>query len=190
MSRPVSAEEAIARLKQGNEEYVSTESYKAEFPDELLQDLTEHGQHPFVCIVTCSDSRVIPETVFSLGLGDAFVIRVAGNVIGPLELGSIEYAVEHLGVPLVFVLGHTNCGAVAAALAPGKPDSHVAEVISQIRDAIGTETSPDRAICMNVQNSVRKIRDGAEEDHIGRPFQVCGGLYHIEDGKVEFFEEG
>lgn len=189
MSRPGNADEAMDRLKQGNEEYIKTEAYEAEFSRKLRQDLKENGQHPFVCIVTCSDSRVIPETVFSLGLGDAFVIRVAGNIIGPLELGSIEYAVEHLKVPLVFVLGHTDCGAVAAALSPGTPPTHVADVVTQIREAIGSETSPEKAGSINIRNSVQKIRNGVREDHIGTPCEVRGGLYHIDTGEVEFFEE-
>lgn len=189
MRRPEDAREAIGRLKEGNAKYVATGAYQAAFPQELRQDLTEHGQHPFVCIVTCSDSRVIPETIFSLGLGEAFVIRVAGNVVGPLELGSIEYAIEHLGVPLVFVLGHTHCGAVEAALSSARPDNHISGVISEIRQAIGSEKSPGQAVCLNVENSVRKIREGAAADRIGTPFTICGGLYHIDSGRVEFFED-
>ena len=97
-------------LKLGNDRYIASSDAG------LRASLAENGQHPRAVVITCSDSRVIPEAIFDAGLGELFVIRVAGNVLGPIELGSVEYAVEHLGCPEVIMLGHTGCGAVGAAL--------------------------------------------------------------------------
>lgn len=99
---------------------------------------SKNGQKPYAVIVSCSDSRVIPECIFSAGIGDLFVIRVAGNVIDKYQLGSIEYAAEHLCCKLVVVLGHTQCGAVGAA--KGKCGGFVGFITDEIRRAVGTET--------------------------------------------------
>jgi len=116
MQVPTGAE-ALARLMEGNKRFVTR---KAQHPDQTLAHLreVESGQHPFAVVLSCSDSRVSPEIVFDQGLGDLFVIRVAGNVTDDTVIGSIEYAVEHLKAPLVVVLGHQGCGAVQAAVSP------------------------------------------------------------------------
>ena len=108
----MTADEAIEKLKSGNMRYLLMNSNSGNVSAALRKFTYEHGQHPHAIIVTCSDSRVIPETIFSAGLGELFVIRVAGNVIDDHQLGSIEYAAGHLGSPVVVVLGHTHCGAV------------------------------------------------------------------------------
>ena len=112
----MTADEAIEKLKSGNMRYLLMNSNSGNVSAALRKFTYEHGQHPHAIIVTCSDSRVIPETIFSAGLGELFVIRVAGNVIDDHQLGSIEYAAGHLGSPVVVVLGHTHCGAVDAAI--------------------------------------------------------------------------
>src|SRR5690606_26127797 len=93
---------------------------------------TQHDQHPFAVVITCSDSRVAPEIIFDEGIGDLFVIRTAGNLIGDLELGSIEYATEHLHTSLVVVLGHTECGAVKAFLEGGETCGHIKNIVETL----------------------------------------------------------
>ena len=104
----LTATEAIEKLKKGNDIYVSNDQSYTDISHARRNDVLENGQHPYAVIVSCSDSRVIPEEIFSAGIGDLFVIRVAGNVIDDHQLGSIEYATEHLGCKLVLVLGHNH----------------------------------------------------------------------------------
>ena len=110
----MTAEESLAKLKTGAAAYAASGAFSGDV-SEAVRQRTAEGQHPFATVVTCSDSRVIPEAIFSCGIGDIFVIRTAGSVIGAHELASIEYAAHHLHVPLTVVLGHTHCGAVGAA---------------------------------------------------------------------------
>ncbi|MBP5291415.1 MAG: carbonic anhydrase [Lachnospiraceae bacterium] len=111
----MNAAEALEKLKEGNRRYVEG-AEAIDISASAREDKVINGQHPYAVVVACSDSRVIPEAIFNAGIGDLFVIRVAGNVIDPHQLGSVEYATSHLHCPLVLVLGHRNCGAVAAAL--------------------------------------------------------------------------
>ena len=145
------------------------------------------GQSPYAIIVTCSDSRFIPENIFSAGIGELFVIRLAGNVIDDHQLGSIEYATGHLGRRLVVVLGHTHCGAVDAAI-HHEPEGYIKYITDEIKKAIGDETDPYKASCLNVCHSVRKIEKSLcihnIEEETG--LRVVGAMYHIEDGSVEF----
>ena len=113
----IPADKALTLLKAGNYSYVATGESSGNISPAQRLHTAEEGQHPYAVVITCSDSRVVPEVVFSAGIGDLFVIRVAGNVIDSHQLGSIEYAAEHLGCRLVLVLGHTHCGAVDAAIA-------------------------------------------------------------------------
>ena len=112
----ISADEALMRLREGNARYLQAENAAGDVSPALRRTTFEHGQHPYAIVLACSDSRVIPEAIFSAGIGELFVIRVAGNVVDNHQLGSIEYAEDHLGCNLVVVLGHTACGAVDAAL--------------------------------------------------------------------------
>lgn len=145
------------------------------------------GQSPYAIIVTCSDSRFIPENIFSAGIGELFVIRLAGNVIDDHQLGSIEYATGHLGRRLVVVLGHTHCGAVDAAI-HHEPEGYIKYITDEIKKAIGDETDPYKASCLNVRHSVREIEKSLcihnIEEETG--LRVVGAMYHIEDGSVEF----
>ena len=115
--RPVGADDALARLMDGNARFLRGEPRYTRTPMEVLADLAQQGQRPFATILGCSDSRVPPELIFDAGFGDLFIIRVAGNVVSPEVMGSIQYAGIHLKISLYMVLGHEGCGAVQAALA-------------------------------------------------------------------------
>lgn len=177
----VSAAEALERLKKGNAAYLRSKTGTGDISPEKRISTSENGQHPYAVIVTCSDSRVIPEYIFSAGIGELFVIRVAGNVIDGHQLGSIEYAAEHLGCKLVVVLGHTRCGAVSAAF--GQNAGFVGLITDEIRRAIGTETDAVRASVLNIRHSVAKIRSLIKTVD---DLQVTGALYRTESGAVDF----
>ena len=119
---------ALERLKKGNEESLLEGNSIGDLSLNRKKETSENGQHPYAVILTCSDSRVIPEAIFHAGIGDLFVIRVAGNVIGEDTLASIEYGLTHLGAETVLVLGHTHCGAVTAAI-QGEAHGYIAKSI-------------------------------------------------------------
>ena len=174
--------DALRRLQDGNNRYINSTAASGDVSPERRLYTFQNGQKPYAVIVGCSDSRVIPESIFSAGIGDLFVIRVAGNVIDNYQLGSIEYAVDHLGCKLVLVLGHTGCGAVGAAL--GETDGYVKTITDEIKCAILGEHDADKASVLNVNNSVAKIiKCITREDVI-----VKGALYHTESGVVDFFD--
>ena len=108
--------ETIKKLLEGNQKYLTSEKGAGDISPRIRLKTAGEGQNPYAIIITCSDSRVIPEAIFQCGIGDLFVIRLAGNVIDNHQLGSIEYAADHLGTKLIMVLGHTHCGAVDAAI--------------------------------------------------------------------------
>ena len=182
----VSADEALERLKSGNAKYLGSDTSSADISPARRKDTCENGQHPYAVIVTCSDSRVLPESIFSAGIGELFVIRVAGNVMDDHQLGSIEYAVEHLGIRLVVVLGHDHCGAVDAAI-NHDPEGYIKFITDEIKIAIGDEKDDYKACCLNVKRSVDVIESSfeihREEEH---GLKVMGALYHLADGSVEF----
>lgn len=151
-------------------------------------DTAENGQQPYAIVICCSDSRVIPEAIFRAGIGELFVIRVAGNVIDRHALGSIEYAAAHLGCKLVVVLGHTRCGAIGAALA-GEAEGYIADLTSEIGLAIGTERDPDLACRKNVLRGMYKIRQmlSAEPKLCGT--EVRGAVYDVRTGAVDWMEK-
>ena len=175
--------EAIDKLKKGNEAYLNASANTGNISPAIRKDTKENGQHPYAVVISCSDSRVIPEDIFMAGIGELFVIRVAGNVMDNHQLGSVEYAVDHLGSPLVLVLGHTNCGAVGAALEGGAP-SFIKSITDEIKKAIGDEKDAYKASKLNVEQSVAVIKDKLAE--IKDKCEVCGAIYDIESGKVEW----
>lgn len=176
----VSAEAALKRLKVGNLNYLNSKTGCGDVSPETRLYTSQHGQKPYAVIVACSDSRVVPEYIFSAGLGELFVIRIAGNVIDNHQLGSIEYAAEHLGCKLVVILGHTQCGAVGAA---GKPNSGFIKLITdEIRSAVGEETDGVTASLLNIKRSVAKIQKLIK----GKDLLITGALYRTESGVVEF----
>lgn len=183
------AAEALSKLKQGNEKYMKASENPGDISPAIRKETCENGQHPYAIIITCSDSRVIPEGIFTAGIGELFVIRVAGNVINDFQLGSVEYAADHLGSNLVVVLGHTHCGAVGAAVS-GHTGGFIKSITDEIQSAIGTEKDENKACCLNVKHGVEKIEKALEIPAGGEKngLRVVGAVYHIEDGRVEFMD--
>ena len=186
----ISANEAINRLKEGNKKYLTEKTGSGDISPAVRHRTLPNGQQPSAIVIACRDSRVIPERIFCAGIGELFTIRLAGNVIDDHQLGSIEYAVEHLGTNLVVVLGHTRCGAVDAAI-HHDPSGFIKYITDEIRLAIGDETDPYRASCLNVEHSVKQISHALDIDHLrhGKDPAVIGAMYHIDDGHVEFFHD-
>ena len=186
------ADEALARLKAGNEAFLCEHVNEGDVSLAAVRRLFEEGQAPFACIVTCADSRVVPEHLFMAGLGELFCIRVAGNVVGDMELASCLYAVEHLRTPLIVVLGHTHCGAIETAIeAAGCPQptdlGAVAPLVASISAAIGDERDPYAASVANVRAGVRALVEDAGVAGLMRTgLRVCGAIYHTHSGCVEF----
>ena len=179
-------QEALEKLKKGNARYLSAEKNEGDISPALRVKTCTEGQSPYAVIITCSDSRVIPESIFSAGIGELFVIRVAGNVIDDHQLGSIEYAVDHLGCRLIVVMGHDHCGAVGAAISH-EPEGYVKSITDEIKKAIGKETDDYKASCLNVMHSVSKIEESLAIGKGGESgLCVCGAIYHLKDGRVEF----
>ena len=182
----MTANEALDRLKCGNKAYIESSYSKGDISPGIREKTYREGQSPYAVIVSCSDSRVIPESIFTAGIGELFVIRVAGNVMDDHQLGSIEYAASHLGCKLVVVLGHTHCGAVDAAI-NHDPEGYIKFITDEISLAIGNEKDEYRACLLNVERSVSVIEESfdikREEEH---GLKVLGAIYHIEDGRVEF----
>ena len=179
-----SAAEAFEYLAEGNRSFLE-EGYNGDHSKELMERLAEEGQQPYAVVITCSDSRVVPEIIFSAWLGDLFVIRTAGNTVDDYCLGSIEYAVVHLGCRLVVVLGHTQCGAVAATIS-GVREKHICNITDRIRSAIGDEKDPDKACELSIKSTLHQIENDLTERHDVR---YVGGIYDIVTGKVDFFED-
>ena len=181
------AEEALKRLIEGNKKYLKNRGSKIEAEESIIARSEKEGQRPYAIIITCSDSRVIPEAIFSAGIGDIFVIRVAGNVIDAHQLGSIEYAEEHLGTGLVLVLGHTGCGAVDAVLS-GHSGTYIKYIADSIKQAVGTEKDPYKACELNVKNSCKIIEESLiiRKDEKEYGLKVMGAIYDITTGKVNF----
>ena len=185
---------SMTLLREGNDRYV-TEHFRGGCVDiARRRDLAENGQHPFALIVGCSDSRVPPEVIFDCGLGELFVIRTAGNVVDDVGLGSIEYGVEHLGIPLVIVLGHEDCGAVKATVGGGTVHGCIKSIVERIAasyEKVSTETDVQCA-CEdeNIRHTVTQICEDeviAELIRTGKT-HVIGAKDCIRSGVVTFFE--
>jgi carbonic anhydrase len=194
------ADEALDRLKEGNERFVSG---RARFPTvqkEVLAELAK-GQHPYVTVLGCSDSRVPPELLFDAGFGELFVIRVAGNVLGPSIAGTLQYAGTHLHTPLFIVLGHEGCGAVEAAVAEkfhgARHRSRIAELLKNIDPALDDldRTLPPAALLSaaveaNVRWTIREVLEtpeGKARTSLG-DVKMVGAVYDIATGRVRFLE--
>ena len=168
----------IQKLISGNEAYLASGKNLGDISPSRREQ-TAAGQNPYAVVLTCSDSRVIPEAIFSAGIGDLFVIRVAGNVATDSVLASVEYAVDHLGCQLVVVLGHTNCGAVDAALRH-EPTGYVKILTDKIRQAISDAKDPTVATERNAIRSADQINAAL---HISC---ATPAVYDIATGKVRF----
>jgi carbonic anhydrase len=203
----VSPTEALERLRQGNARFASGAEALGWSASKARRAELVAGQEPFAVVVGCSDSRVPPEIVFDQGLGDLFVIRVAGNIVTASEVGSVEYAVEVLGTRLIVVLGHTRCGAVRATLEEierptDEQSPNLTSIVNSIRPSVepflasGLEYDLDdvlrQAMRANVWVSVNHLRSGSEmiEEHIARDgVLVVGAEYSLETGLVEFLSD-
>lgn len=184
-----SPSKAKQHLINNNALYVKSDKNNGDVSQKQRTNTATNGQAPYAVVVTCSDSRVPPEHIFNAGIGELFVIRTAGNVIGDFELGSIEYGVEHLHAKTVVVLGHTGCGAVSAAI-DKHASGYIQTIINEIIPAIGDETDPTKASQLNITNSIDRINQSevlaelAEKDDIS----ILPAIYDIEIGAVTFLE--
>ena len=204
----ISAHEALERLQDGNRRFVSgVRSGDANWQQPRRVE-TAQKQEPFAIILGCSDSRVPAEIVFDQGLGDLFVIRVAGNIVAPSQVGSVEFAAARFGTRLVVVLGHSQCGAVLATLEeleqPTRDQSpNLRSIVDRVRPSVeallATELKHDTdelvriAVRANVRLAVDHLRHGSEilEGLIQREgLRVVGAEYSLESGEVEFFDHG
>jgi len=176
----------MARLKEGNRIYVEALDHKRDLSPERIQDLFENGQQPFATVITCADSRVVPEHIFMAGLGELFVIRVVGNVVGPIEAASAIYACEHLHTRLLLVLGHTHCGAIKAAL--DVEAGPVAAVTNLIAEVVAGAADPYEASLLNVQAALDELRaqPALRQLEEAGALQLAGAIYHTHCGVVDF----
>ena len=176
-------QQAFTLLKAGNTRFVSG-ALTPKDDYSLLRENLSTGQHPFAVVLCCSDSRVVPEIIFDQKLGDLFVIRNAGNVIDKHVLGSIEYAVEHLGTSLVVVMGHSCCGAVTATrLGETLPDNIMA-IARRIKPSINTSGSIDDNARRHATRMARLIQHDPIVKHLNA--QVVSAFYDLQSGKVEW----
>jgi carbonic anhydrase len=192
----VSPDEALIRLKEGNQRFVNGKSARPRQDFSRIKEVAE-GQHPFATIVGCSDSRVPNEIIFDQGLGDLFIVRTAGQVSTYASWGSIEFAEEVLGTKLIVVLGHTQCGAVSAAVNLPEVPGHIITLINAIKPAVEKArlSKPtillDAAIRENVIMQVEQLK-GLEPVLAKRvregSIKIVGALYDLHSGQIEFFE--
>ncbi len=202
----ISAREGLELLRQGNRRFVAEVRSWETLPSQARRVELTSGQEPFAAILGCSDSRVPVEIVFNQGLGDLFVIRVAGNIVAPSQVGSVEFAAEQFGTRLVVVLGHSQCGAITATLdqlqRPRENQSrNLRSIVDLVRpaveDLLATELRHDRealireAVRANIRSSANHIRHGSEiiEQLIRNDgLLVVGAEYSLATGVVEFFD--
>jgi carbonic anhydrase len=203
----IPAHEALARLRAGNQRFVSHVWSRDTVANQARRDQLADGQEPFAIILGCSDSRVPAEIVFDQGLGDLFVIRVAGNIVAPSQVGSVEFAAERFSTRLVVVLGHSQCGAVLATLdelrRPTENQSpNLKSIVDRVRPSVEPLLATDlrhdpealvqEAVRANVHASVLHLRHGSQvlEQLIqSEGLRIVGAEYSLETGVVEFYEE-
>lgn len=206
MTNNIKADEALQRLRDGNKRFASNlRTQESLFCDHRREELL-NGQEPYAIILGCSDSRVPAEIVFDQGLGDLFVIRVAGNIVAPSQIGSVEFAVSQFGTRLVIVLGHSQCGAICATIeelrhGQGSSSENIHAIVKRVKPSIeglmATELKNDKdalekeAVRANVRASANQLRHGSaiiekliETDGL----VVVGAEYSLESGVVDFFD--
>jgi carbonic anhydrase len=201
----ISARQALARLQEGNHRFAAGTPRQTLTGDARRAELLD-GQEPFAIILGCSDSRAPAELVFDQGLGDLFVIRVAGNIVAPSQVGSVEFAATRFNTRLVVVLGHTRCGAIQATLdelrrPSGEQSPNLRSIVDRVRPALESllslDLNPDmhslvqQAVRANVRASVDHLRHGSailEELIANDGLMVVGAEYSLETGEVDFFE--
>lgn len=192
----LSAKQALKKLKTGNERFIK---FQSKHPDETLsrRKEMEKGQHPFVVILSCSDSRVPPEIIFDQGLGDIFEIRNAGNVLNEHVIGSIEYAVMHCGVKLIVIMGHQDCGAIAATLSGISETKYIQALEDSIKPAMddckqqGLEINSDNVVKAHVMQDIKELtqQDSELVQYMKKhDVKIIPAYYHIDSGKVDFLD--
>ena len=190
---PVGADEALDKLKSGNKRFVDNK-VTAGKPVADRRAGTAESQHPFAAIVGCADSRTGPELVFDQSVGDLFVVRTAGNLVDEHALGSIEFAVQNLGVRLIVVMGHERCGAVKAAMQTATAPGHINSLVRDIQPAVkAAKDKPGDALDVTIKENARqvaaKIRSGANLGEMSKSVRVVVGVYDLDTGKVEWVSE-
>lgn len=203
-TKPTTPDDALMLLQEGNQRFIANEPANFDLGQDKRDELVE-GQEPFAVVVTCSDSRVVPEHLYDQGIGDLFVIRVAGNILDDAEIGSIEYAVDHLDSPLVVILGHEGCGAVSTAVAKdADPEGtettpYIDAFLDNIEPAVEIakesnlegDALVDKTVNVNVELTVEQllndstiVKDRAEKGEVA----VVGAKYLLEKGDVTWFK--
>ncbi|ANF81324.1 carbonic anhydrase [Acinetobacter sp. NCu2D-2] len=202
----LTAQEALERLKQGNQRFVNGQMAHVKMLSHQERAEMAESQEPFAIVLGCSDSRVPAEMVFDQGLGDLFVIRVAGNIVAPSQVGSVEFAAESFGCPVVIVLGHTHCGAIKSTInaltnPTTPPSANLMSIVNRVRPSVEillqTELKDDlkklsqHAVRSNVFASVNQLRHGSAvlESLISKgQLKVVGAEYSLETGEVTFYD--
>ena len=178
-------EESLNLLKEGNRRYLTASATAGDISAARRQKTAEQGQHPYAIVIACSDSRIVPEAIFSCSLGDLFTVRVAGNVLDAQQLGSVEYAAKHLACPLVVVLGHTRCDVISAALS-AHADGFLRSITDEIRKASGAERDPEKACRLNVRRGVQLLREAFRVHPEIGSLRVVGAIYNTDSGEVRW----
>jgi len=187
----MTAHDALSRLKEGNQRFVENQLENIAV-DQVTKDELVKGQSPYAIILSCADSRVVPELMFNTGMGELFVVRVAGNVANTSSLASMEYAVAHLGTQLIVVLGHQNCGAVTAAVEGGDNGPNINHLLEHIKPAIKGSSDPkavDEIIRKNAELTTNVITGDSEiikKAVDGGKVDIIPAYYHLDTGEVEF----
>jgi len=201
----ISADEALQKLMDGNKRYVESKMNACTETTATAREKLATSQKPYAIILSCSDSRVPPEIIFDKSLGEIFVVRVAGNVPDPVVIGSVEYAAEHLGSPLVMVLGHERCGAVTATVdAKGKAEGNIGAIVKAIAPALKKVQkdkhcdSKDKAKfveCVVDENAklvaANLTKQSAILAHLAKEgkLKIVAAKYDLDDGKVTLFDK-
>jgi len=191
----LAGEQALQRLMEGNDRFVAGQSIHPDQTAERRSALAG-GQSPFAIVLTCSDSRVAPELFFDQGLGDLFVIRNAGNVLDDHVIGSMEYAVEHLHVPLIMIVGHEKCGAVTAAVAGGEVPGHVHSITDDLAPAVELSKNlpgdkVDNAVRANAQRVAEiltHVEPVLKEAVRAGKVQIVAARYDLDTGKIQILK--
>lgn len=186
----------LQKLLDGNKRFIEGKFSEKDYPAEL-KELTK-GQHPYAIILSCSDSRVPPEIIFDESMGKLFVVRVAGNVLDEVALGSIEYAAEHLHTKLLVILGHSNCGAVNATIAGGEVTPNIEEIVKKISPAVekAKKHHPENEVlnCAIKENVINQVEESLKSSKLltelneKGELNIVGAMYDISTGKVSILE--
>ena len=181
----MTAEESLQRLKEGNRRYYTASVSGGDISQARRRQTAEQGQSPFAVVISCTDSRVIPEAIFSCGLGDLYTLRVAGNVVDARQISTVSYAVRRLHCPLAVVLGHTRCGIVENALSH-RMDSFILGVTDEILKSAGAERDPLRVCRLNVRRGVQQLRESCRTASETKNLRVVGAIYDVDTGEVRW----